>query len=320
MTRSYEFFRPKGDVMEHRETPPLVEFDCPEEPLPKDTPAAPRPATRPRQPVSSLLDSQASLQSFDCERINVAPETKAEPRPQGRERLPIPWCWVAEAWIDSEGREASPQAPGALAVFAISVHEQYPADERHRLLLLQEVAQRMGGRVPSGSDSLWIYPGGYFGFNASAYRTDGAAEPWQGFDASTVRDSLPEVLRAYPPTARLAFGADDDDQQVWVCWLHSDGALQLQKITRQHSDLRERTILVGPMRAAFFVCGEFTGSHTNANGPYCENRYLRDPASELTDCRLLVDLAHSRVKGSIYENPGPRLVHELQLLRFGVIQ
>src|SRR5256885_846142 len=51
-------------------------------------------------------------------------------------RLPEPWCWVAEAWVDSKGREAGIQAQeGTLGIFAVSVHEQYPTDEGHRLLL-----------------------------------------------------------------------------------------------------------------------------------------------------------------------------------------
>jgi hypothetical protein len=224
-------------------------------------------------------------------------------------RLPEPWCWVAEAWVDAEGHEASSQVPGAVGVFAVSVHEQYPTNEHQRLLLLQEVPQRLGSRVPQGHDSLWVYPGGYFGFDASSFA-------WPGFDAHAVRAGLARVLRAYPSRARLALGADGEPQQVWVCWLEANGSLQVQVITRHRCDLPERRIMVGSMRAAFFVCGEFTGSYTEANGPYCGNHYLSDPATQLEDCRLLVDLAHSRVKGSVYRAPGPRQVHQRQMLRF----
>jgi hypothetical protein len=233
----------------------------------------------------------------------------------GSARLPKPWCWVAEACIDSEGTEAAAQTPEALRVFAVSVHEQYPTDERQRLLLLQEVAQRLGSRAPPGCDSLWVYPAGYFGFDAAAFR-DGSVEAWPGFDVNVVRERLPTVLRGYPSLARLAVGADDQAQRLWVSWLDASGSLQLQTITRHHCKLPDRVMAIGPIRAAFFVCGEFTGSCTEANGPYWGNEYLCDPAVQLADCRLLVDLAHSRVKGGVYRPPGPRLVHHRQMLRF----
>jgi hypothetical protein len=232
-------------------------------------------------------------------------------------QLPEPWCWVAEAWTDAEGRETSPEARNAVGIFAVSVHEQYPADVRQRLQLLREVSHRLGCRVPTGNDSLWVYPGGYFGFNAAAFRED-EDKAWPGFDAPTVLAELPAVLRAYPSRARLAFGADDKRQQVWVCWLAADGSLGLRTITRHDCDLPQRGVEIGPVRVAFFVCGEFTGSETIANGPYCGNTYLTDPAAQLSDCRLLIDVAHSRVKGSVHGPPGPRLVHQQQMRRFAV--
>jgi hypothetical protein len=78
----------------------------------------------------------------------------------------------------------------------------------------------------------------------------------------------------------LALGADGEHQQVWVCWLGLDGSLQVQVITRHCCDPPERKTRVEPMRAAFFVCGEFTGSYTEAKGPYCENQYLSNPATQ----------------------------------------
>ena len=230
---------------------------------------------------------------------------------------PEPWCWVAEAWVDSDGRATDRQALGAVGIFAVSVHERFPIAEDQRLLLLQYVAQRLGNRVPPENDSLWVYPGGYFGFDALSAR-EGDAEPWPGFDARAVQSGLPTVLRSYPVGARLAIGADGDDQQVWVCWLEANGTLKLKTIVRHNCDLPQRSIVIGKTRAAFFVCGEFTGSCTDANGPYFEGQYLSDPAAELADCRILVDLAHSRVKGSVYRDPGPRLVHQRQLRRFAI--
>src|SRR5262249_42770006 len=124
----------------------------------------------------------------------------------------------------------------------------------------------------------------------------------------------------YPPGATLVFGADgpcgEDVQQVWVCWRTPEGASDLHTITRGKTDLPDRTLQIGPVCAAFFVCGEFTGSRTEANGPYCPGRYLDDPVSQLADCRLLVDVAHSRVPGSVHGSPGQWRVHERQMLRF----
>lgn len=221
-------------------------------------------------------------------------------------------CWVAEAWVDSEGREADPHAHDVLGIFAVSVHEQYPCDAVSRLRLLQEVPQFLSGRVPVGCDTVWVFPGGYFGFDASD-------RAWPGFDELIVREQLPQILRICPPGARLAFGADEaggQRQQVWVCWLDGDRSPQIRTITRRQSDLPERTLAIGPLRAAFFVCGEFTGSHTQHNGPFCGSCFLHDPVGQLADCRLLVDLAHSRIRGSVYNDPGRRLVHQLQMQRY----
>jgi hypothetical protein len=205
-----------------------------------------------------------------------------------------------------------------LGLFAVSVHVAYPADECQRLQLMKEVGQRLSGHVPAGTASLWVYPAGYFGFDAAAVWED-EGEAWPGFDSRTVRKELPIVLRSYPPGARIAFGADNKGgrvQNVWICWLDSDEALNVRVSIRSECDLPERKTMIGPVTAAFFVCGEFTGSHTEQNGPYCGCQYLSDPAGQLGDCQLLVDLAHNRVKGTVNGNPGPRQVHQLQMNRF----
>jgi hypothetical protein len=174
---------------------------------------------------------------------------------------------------------------------------------------LREIAQRFGPLVPPGHNSLWVYPGGYFGFDATTRN-------WVGFNARVVQEKLAAVLRAYPSGARLAFGADDGDQQVWLSWLNKSGSLVLHRITRGSCSLADREIQVGSIRASFFVCGEFTGSHTKENGPFWENEYLTNPVAQLRNCHLLVDLAHFRVKGGVHGPPGPRLVHHRQMLRF----
>lgn len=66
----------------------FVQFDCAEEPLPKDTTPEQRPAHRPRQAISNALaGGSSSLQSFDTQAANSSKGgAKAERRPQGRER------------------------------------------------------------------------------------------------------------------------------------------------------------------------------------------------------------------------------------------
>jgi hypothetical protein len=228
---------------------------------------------------------------------------------------------VAKGCIDHQGREVSAGSPDSLIVFVVSVHEQYPTDEVAREQLLSEVRERQRHLVSSGMASLWVFPAGYFGFNAFAAR-GGEREVWPGFNGVRLRSRLSEILATYPQHAWLAFGADaprdgdSNSQQVWVCHTDSAGETEVRVITRGQTAIPERTIQVGPVRAAFFDCGEFTGSRTGENGPFCDYEYLDDVSAQLADCRLLVDLAHSRVSGTVGGVPGPRRVHEAQMRRF----
>jgi hypothetical protein len=209
----------------------------------------------------------------------------------------------------------------SLMLFAVSVHEQFPVDQGERVQLLREVGERLRSRVPAGASCLWVFPAGYFGFNAYAAR-EGGGEAWPGFDSAPLRQMLPEALVSYPEHAWLCFGADapldghPDAQQIWLCQAGPGGPSFVRVITRGCTPIPERTVQVGPVLAAFFDCGEFTGSHTRQNGPFCGNDYLTDPVKQLADSRLLVDLAHSRVSGTVGGAPGPRRVHEAQMIRF----
>ena len=208
-------------------------------------------------------------------------------------------AWVAEARIDRAGNECHPKNKDSLAVFAVSVHEGYPIGLEERFDLMEDVGKRFRDRVPEGAPSLWVFPGGYLGF-------DPTTKSWPGFDEAVVREALPAVLAFYPPGARLAFGADgafeEGEQQVWICWRTPERAVDLHTISREKTDLVGRTLQVGPVRAAFFVGGEVPGSGASV--------------SQLAGCRLLVDLAHSRVPGSASGAPGPRHVQQRQMLQF----
>jgi hypothetical protein len=221
-------------------------------------------------------------------------------------------AWVAEAWINSDGGHALPEHRDAVWIFAVSVHEKYPTQEKHRIQLIRDVIARFRPRVPSKCRSLWVFPGGYFGFDAQRFE-------WPGFNIKYVERQIPNVLKSLPRNATLVFGADNkggekEAQHAWICHFPN----KIARITRSQTDLSKRKIKIGPVAAAFFICGEFTGSWTAANGPYFENCVLRYPAKQLADCRLLVDLAHYRVPGSVNGTPSPRWVHEIQMNKWAL--
>ncbi len=229
-----------------------------------------------------------------------------------------PRCWVAEASIDRFGNQCESVDPDGLAIFAVCVHEQYPATESLRLKLLRQVGENFRPRVPAGLPSLWMFPGGYFGFNSSAPRD--SDEAWPGFDSASVQRQLPVVLSEFPPLGWVAFGADYPDganvQQAWVYRHTEAGAVKCRVISRGCTDISDRTVDLGVVSATFFVCGEFTGSRSEQNGPFFAGQYLNEPLRQLADCGLLVDLAHIHVPGSVHGSPGPRRVHEAQMMRF----
>jgi len=242
-----------------------------------------------------------------------------------RNRLPQPCAWIAEARISARGGPLRHGQKPALLLFSVSVHRDFPANIRDRLSLLGEVRYRFARKVPAGTSSLWVFPGGYLGFDASA-------NMWHHFNRGVYREIEVSVLRAlsrFPVHATVALGVDsrrgptpDSDvrQQAWVTQRHPDGC-SIAKVTRGESTIRARQFSVGPLKAAFFVCGEFTGSRTEQNGPFfCDSNgnesFLTDPVAQLRDCHLLVDLAHQEVSGSLSGVCSPRMVHRLQMKRF----
>jgi len=226
--------------------------------------------------------------------------------------------WVAVAWIDAAGSRAQPGANEAIPVFAVSVHERYPTTRRDRFQLLQEIASRMRCYVPEGMPSLWVFPGGFFGFDAFRCRWLSLGKT----ELCAIKTRLATILTKFPPGAKVAIGVDTGNrgiQEAWIVSLNMRRQLQKIAIQRGVTDLPGRAVNIGPVQAAFFICGEFTGSKTPANGPYHKNHYLEDPVADLSHCRLLVDLAHHRVRHTINSSPDRpmyALVHQRQMERF----
>jgi hypothetical protein len=224
---------------------------------------------------------------------------------EGR-RGAAPRAWIAERCANEDGYQLGPKDRPALSIYAVSVRDSLSVAIDERLRLMDDVAARFAQRVPPGVSSLWVFLGGYFGF--SAVRGE-----WQHLDVQARRLLEREFIdRAHHFLAPslIAVGVDsrsraygDVTQQVWVAQRHRNG-VSVSKVTRGESQLAVRQFIAGSTKAAFFVCGEFTGSETEQNCPFhIENNerecFLKDPARQLRGCGILVDLAHDKVSGSI---------------------
>lgn len=236
-----------------------------------------------------------------------------------------PRGWVAHAGMLADGSPCHAGQRAKLFLFCLSVREDYSADVDDRLSLLGDVFARFGPSVPSGTASLWILPGGYFGFDASSMT-------WSYLDHLAERRlgrAVLNALRTSPVHSTLALGVDTRRspapsskvrQHAWI-GQHQPGGRSLLRVARGDTSLAHRTVDLGPLNAAFFVCGEFTGSHTDESGPFFRDEggagcFLDDPVSQLAQCRLLVDLAHRQVSGSVSGACNRRMVHRRQMNRF----
>ncbi len=226
-------------------------------------------------------------------------------------------AWVAEGRVSRDRRRVRGRGRPALVMFAISVHDSMSTAIDERLRLISDVAARFSRRVPSGVPSVWVFPGGYFGFNA-------AAQAWRRFGADALREIEKGIRRRalhYPIGSLIAVGVDNAAaQQAWVV-RRGRRDIAISRITRGVSPLPARRFTAGWADVAFFVCGEFTGSYTYQNGPFCRDgngrtSYLDDRLKQLRGCDVLVDLAHQKVSGSISGRCSPRMVHRRQMERF----
>jgi hypothetical protein len=224
---------------------------------------------------------------------------------------------VAQAAVSRSWHRAHNADRPALAIFAVSVRDSFSPDVNDRLRLMKAVADRFAPTVPRGLASLWVFPGGYFGYSAAQGR-------WRDLRAATrdrIRRAVFAIARRFPAPSLIAVGVDGYAyQQAWLVKRYGS-RVDVSEITRRESSLAERQFTIGPARVAFFICGEFTGSHTHANGPFCDDgespvEYLDNPARQLRECDVLVDLAHLKVSGSISGTCSPRMVHRRQMERF----
>lgn len=238
--------------------------------------------------------------------------------------MAAPRAWIAEGRADERGHQLRPNDKPALLIYAVSVRDSLSVAVEDRLRLLDDVRQRFGQGVPRGIPSLWVFPGGYFGYSA-------AREQWQHLDVQDRGLLMRRFInraRHFPAPSLIAVGVDsqspahsgDPTQQLWVAERRGH-SVSVSKVTRGESQLADRQFTVGSAKAAFFICGEFTGSKTEENGPFCTDNdgrkcFLNDFARQLRGCSVLVDLAHNKVSGSISGSCGPRMVHRRQMERF----
>ena len=233
-------------------------------------------------------------------------------------------AWIAEGRADERGCQLRSNDKPALLIYAVSVRDSLSVTVEDRLRLLDDVRKRFAQGVPPGVASLWVFPGGYFGYSA-------AREQWQHLDVQALRlleRKFINRVRHFPAPSLIAVGVDsrsrahssDPTQQLWVAERRGH-SVSVSKVTRGESQLVDRQFTVGSTKAAFFICGEFTGSKTEENGPFCVDSdgrkcFLNDVARQLRGCSVLVDLAHNKVSGSISGSCNQHMVHRLQMERF----
>jgi hypothetical protein len=208
-------------------------------------------------------------------------------------------AWAAVGHIDGQGRRCDDSAKSALSIVAVSVNENYLMGIADRIALMRAVARKIADRM-EGRPSLWVYPAGYFGFVAAAYARGDRAASWPGVDMGAVEKSMTEIVNAHPNGAWVAFGIDaSGEQEAWLVRAATEGsgvAPERHTIRRDtHSlDIRCFDLVPGGLKAAFFVCSEIAGYE-----------------GQLSSCRVVVDLAHVHIPGTVWCNhEGSRMMHQ----------
>jgi hypothetical protein len=244
-------------------------------------------------------------------------------------------AWVSRATIDAKGRRLDGLATSdGVTVITVCVDQAYDTAREARLELMGAVARRGRARgwVAAGAPTLWVFPGGYFGFDASKSRgpksggrglaSQKRRNAWPGIiaeEALVLERRLDVVRKEFPVGSQIAIGVDQsrERQGAWVLRDDGSGRMLKDEIVRGLTPLDGRKFVIGSLKAAFFVCGEMTGSRTEGGGPFHDDELLTNPTHQLKDCGLLVDLAHLRIPGAISApRPNPRWVHQRQMERF----
>ena len=165
-----------------------------------------------------------------------------------------------------------------------------------------------------------MFPGGYFGFDA-------ARRNWIDLTDADMRAIqrrlLSEVLPLFP---RVVF-------RLWLVWTRRQ-AVRMARANRWQSSSHSgpktssatirisqtaASSLAGSQQAALSVVSSAEAAprtmvRTMRMSPAL---YLNEPVRQLADCRLMIDLAHSRVSGTVTAaSAPPRLSHQRQLERF----
>lgn len=230
-----------------------------------------------------------------------------------------PRAWLTYTVIDTTGARSNAVSADAIVVGAVSVSESMPATVEARGQLLQSIGDiATSSLVPKGRPALFVLPAGYYGYDAGTGESQYLKWPLQ----RRVHTATLKALMRFPVGTVLAVGMDSYVRpppgapvlQAALVGERLGGGAILHTVVRGETALENRIFSVGGAKAAFFVCGEFTGSRTENNGPYLvdsagRRRYLDDAGDALRGCSILVDLAHRRIPAPVGVNPSPRMVH-----------
>lgn len=237
------------------------------------------------------------------------------PRP-----LPNPSGWYVFDWIDAQGNRVAGHTPGAVGVMGVCVHRLLSTSIAARLAFMDAVLAIATVKA-AGRPVFIALPGGFFGFDADMWWEE-TGDAWVGLalttaQATAIRAHVQARIDQLAVGSAIAFGSDTGryNAQQALCVVQRETPARV--IYRATTPLANRHVQVGLLRATVFVCGEFTGSYTGANGPYHGALHLDDPAAQLAGTGLLVDLAHAFVRGTVEASlAGPRNVHQGQMEAF----
>lgn len=201
--------------------------------------------------------------------------------------------------------------PGEAAVMAVCVSESYPTGSEARIALLNQISALAR---PKGMPVVYLLPAGFFGFDAKRFYEQKRHKKdlglaWLGLSAASLEalkgQLYQEILGWFGAQATLVVGIDcgpcAEEQFAWIGQTDVNGIpTRSYLVQRSQTSLGKRKVPIGNnITAAVFVCGEFSGSYGEKNGPFCVDsgvsEYLAGLDGRLDGIDLVVDVAHSRV-------------------------